>query len=183
MKRIFLMVLAALVIVLASISCTTASSPGGAVVNPTPDPSGYYGVTAAGMTFKWKIVGTDLVCELSGPTTGWVAVAFNTTGNMDGSDYVIGYVTGGSNAFIRDDHGSGHSHSADTTQNLTAKSGSESGGTTTLYFTKPLNSGDSQDMTLTQNMTLYIILAYGSNGADDYTSMHSNYGSVHTTLY
>jgi len=133
------------------------------------------------VTFKWKVVGANLDCILSAPTNGWVAVGFSPSGNMDGSDYVIGYVTGGSTANIRDDHGSGHSHSADTTQNLTAMSGTEAAGTTTLYFTRALNTGDSQDMVLTQNMSIHLILAYGSS--DDYTSMHSAYGAVQTTLY
>ena len=181
MKRIFLMFLALVVIVLASISCTTASSPGGPVANPTPDADGYYGVVAASVTFKWKVVGTDLVCKLSAPTDGWVSAGFTTSGYMDGADIVIGYVTGSSTQNIREDLGSGHSHSADSTQNLSAMSGSDTGGTTTLYFTRPLSAVDSQHMALTQNMSLTMILAYGAS--DDFTSMHSAYGTVSTKLY
>ncbi len=182
MKKILFLVLT-VIIIIANVSCTTATNPTTTVVDPTPNPTtGYYSVNAAGMTFQWKITGTDIACKVSGPTTGWVSVAFNNSSNMAGSDYVIGYVTGGSTLTISDQHATGsHTHAADSVQNLTLTSGTESGGTTEIVFTRALNTGDSQDMTLSKDMSLYIILAYGS--ADDLTSMHSDYGVVQTILH
>ncbi|MEI7640162.1 MAG: DOMON domain-containing protein [bacterium] len=181
MKKILFLVLA-VIIIIANVSCTTATNPTTTVVDPTPNPTtGYYSVNTAGMTFQWKITGANIACKVSGPTTGWVSVAFNSAAKMDGSDYIIGYVTGGSTLTISDEHGSGHNHSADSVQNLTVTSGTESGGTTEILFTRALNTGDSQDKVLSKDMSLYIILAYGPS--DNLTSMHSDYGAVQTILH
>ncbi len=184
-KKIILIFLSALLIFL--VSCTKASSPGEPSTPPTPDVNGYYTVSAAGVTFKWKVNGANLDCKLSAATTGWVGVGFGTTGNMiDAKDFVMGYVTGGTTATISDRHADGYNPPpVDTVQHISNPAGTEASGTTEITYTIPLNSLDAQDMALTQNMSLWILLARGSNGADNFTTQHvsGGFGAVQTTLY
>jgi plastocyanin len=117
--------------------------------------------------------------RVSAPSTGWVSIGFNSMPRMDGSNIIIGYVVNDT-AYIQDNYGSGGwTHEPDTVaggvDNITDKSGSEANGRTELRFTIPLNSGDARDHTLELDRTYSLILAYGSNGSDDFTSLHEKY--------
>jgi hypothetical protein len=180
MKKLLLL-LAVLALAFA-VSCKKASPAGPTV--PSKDSNGYYSVSASGATFKWKIDGTNLDCELSAPTTGWVGVGFGPDGLMaDAKGFVMGYVVSGTPT-ISEMYSVGHAApQPDTVQNISNMTGTETGGTTEITFTLPMNSGDPQDEVFTQNMNLYILLAYGPNGADDFTTQHQAYGAVQTLLY
>lgn len=177
MKRhIAVLILAVAAILFAS--CNTKSSEAPAAPVTLTCDAGYSCTQAGGVIFQWKVNGSNLDCKVKATTAGWVSVGFNTSGNcvMSGSNYIIGYVTGGSTASISDENGTGHNHSADSQQDVTNKAGTEAGGVTEITFTIPLNSGDGQDMALTQGGSYCVILAYGPG--DDYTSMHSAFGSA-----
>lgn len=169
-----LILLSALLICLAS--CNTVNDevfgPGG--VDP-PDSSGFYSVTASGITLRYKIEDSSLHCQLSAPTSGWVAVGFNPSSMMLNANLIIGYVQENS-AHIRDDWGiSNTQHSADIslggTSDVTLLGGSEASGISELEFLIPLNSGDQYDQIMIAGESYPIILAMGS--ADDFTSFHS----------
>jgi plastocyanin len=117
--------------------------------------------------------------RVSAPSTGWVSIGFNSMPRMEGSNIIIGYVVNDT-ACIQDNYGSGGwSHEPDIVaggvDNITDKSGSEGGGRTELRFTIPLNSGDARDYALELDRTYSLILAYGPNGSDDFTSLHEKY--------
>lgn len=141
--------------------------------------SPWQSVTAANVTLEYRILagGETLECKLMGETTGWVAVGFNPTSVMRNANIIIGFVSGGT-ASIRDDWGTSNtSHSADTslggTSDVALIEGMETAGITTLHFTIPLSTADQYDRPMMVGQTYPIILARGSNNADNYTGMHA----------
>lgn len=145
-------------------------------------------VSASGVTLKYRVnaPGTNLECDLSGTTTGWIAVGFNPTDVMRNGNILIGYVSGGTPQ-IRDDWGTTSTvHVSDTSlggvSNVTLVSGSETGGVTSLVFNIPLSSGDQYDRAMAIGQSYPIILARGANGADNYTGMHSGAGFANISI-
>ncbi|MCF7793298.1 MAG: hypothetical protein K9N09_05920 [Candidatus Cloacimonetes bacterium] len=132
--------------------------------------------TVEDFTFKWKVVGDSLRCMLLAPTTGWLAVGFDPTDDMQNANFIIGYVNNGT-TYVRDDFGVSETmHSADVglggENHVTRVFGHEESGISEIRFTIPLNSGDQYDRILIPGQTYEIIFAYGFNGADDFNSMH-----------
>lgn len=140
--------------------------------------SAWQELEVSGFLLRWETQsGGNLAVELTGPTTGWVAVGFDPSVMMLDANIIIGYVSGG-NAFIRDDFGwQTTSHRADTllggTDDVTIDGGSESGGQTQIRFTIPLDSGDEYDKPLVPGNTYPVILARGPDGADDFSTAHT----------
>ncbi len=145
-------------------------------------------LNVSGFTLRWATVSTtELSVELSAPTTGWIAVGFDPTQAMQNANILIGYVASGVPE-IRDDFGIAlTSHAADTTlggtNDFAIDGGSESGGTTEIQFTIPLNSGDQYDRVLEPGNTYTVILARGFDGADNFTSPHSEFTSAQIELW
>ncbi|MDZ4121384.1 MAG: DOMON domain-containing protein, partial [Candidatus Cloacimonadaceae bacterium] len=155
---------------------------------PLYSQSAWQNVSAAGMTFEYRITadGQDLEGKISGETTGWVAVGFNPTSVMRNANIIIGYVTT-ANVMIRDDWGTSNtSHASDISlggsSNVELIEGTETGGITTIHFTIPLNSGDSYDQVLQAGQSYPIILARGANGADNFSGMHADAGTAQINL-
>jgi hypothetical protein len=151
---------------------------------------GFRSVTAQGITLQWKTdtrpLNALLMVRVSAPTTGWVAAGFDPTNRMQNANFIIGYVTGGS-VFIRDEFGTGPTtHQADVDlggrDDVGNKMGTEQGGTTEIGFTIPLSSGDAYDRNLAAGETYPVLLAYGPDGADDYTSVHQTRTLVNIQL-
>lgn len=131
---------------------------------------------AIGMTLAWRIAGDNLEVELTGPTTGWIAVGFNPSRAMKDANILIGYVDGGE-AVMTDQFGTTMiAHRRDDeiggSADATVVSGSETEGETTIRFTIPLDSGDEYDQPLAAGETARVILAYGPNDADDTQTYH-----------
>jgi hypothetical protein len=145
-------------------------------------------VSAAGITLNYRVTDEpqNLECQLIATTTGWVAVGFAPTQQMQNANFIIGYHNAG-NTFIRDDFGTSTStHASDTSlggqNNIVLSSSTESGGITQLNFKIPLNSGDIFDKVLTVGQTYSIILGRGFNGSDSFTSGHAAVGSASITI-
>lgn len=132
-------------------------------------------ITSGKMTLQWKAESGNLRVRVSAPTTGWVAVGFNTKTGKKGANLIIGYVKDGK-LFIQDAYGTSvTSHASDVslegTDNITNKSGTEADGVTEIVFTIPLDSGDEKDIPLVIGKTYNALLAYGKS--DNFTGMHS----------
>jgi len=130
-------------------------------------------VTAAGVTFDWKITGPNIEIGLKAQTTGWVAVAFDPTSLMKGANFIIGYVKDGK-PFVADHFGNQlTNHAADTSlggqDNVTNVSGKEENGITEIRFTIPLSSGDQYDKPLGAGKHM-VLLAHGDG--DDHQTPH-----------
>ncbi len=142
--------------------------------------------TAAGVVFEYRVTqdGLNLEGKVIGQSTGWVGVGFNPTTVMRDANIIIGYVSGAIST-IRDDWGtSDTAHASDLglggTTDVTLIEGMEVAGVTTLHFTLPLASVDQYDRPLAIGQTYTVILARGSNSADNFTGTHTDagYGSI-----
>lgn len=141
---------------------------------------------SAGVTFFWTNDGEFLYGAVSAATGGWVAVGFDPENKMQGANYVFGYVADGQTV-IEDMYGTKPigpgSHPPDTdlggSNDIGAFAGKEEGGTTTIEFQIPLDSGDSYDKPLASGEHK-ILLALGSG--DDLSSMHTGRGSTTITI-
>lgn len=139
------------------------------------NPDGWNTESHEDFVLKWRVQGSELEVELSGPSTGWIAAGFGGTYMMHDSNIIIGYVSG-SSASIRDDFGiTSDTHVSDTDlqggeQNVSDKSGSEDSETTTICFTIPLDSGDLYDNALSEGYSYNVVFACSEDGADNFTS-------------
>lgn len=161
---------AALTLGLLICGCNTAGD------EPPAGPGNGGSITIDRITFTWKPEEGNLNATVKAPTTGWVAVGFDPAVAMKDANLIIGYVKDGQ-VYIRDDYGSGFTgHRADVNgggqDNVTNKSGKEEGGVTEISFTIPLDSGDERDRRLVAGQTYKVLLAYGPDGADDFTTQH-----------
>ncbi|MFW6288844.1 MAG: DOMON domain-containing protein [Spirochaetota bacterium] len=138
------------------------------------------------MSFSWRIMGEDLEVELSGPTTGWIAVGFKPSRGMKDANILIGYVDG-ADVVMTDQFGTTMvAHRPDTDlggeSNTEVISGEEANGTTTIRFRLPLDSGDEYDQPLSADEEMRVIFAYGPDGADDTSTYHAERGGVDMSL-
>ena len=143
--------------------------------------AGYEELVASGITLQWRTDDEYLYINLMAPTNGWVAVGFDPVNAMQDANFIIGYVNGAGDVFIRDDYGtSPGSHASDTSlggeDNVMDHYGTDDGNMTMLHFKIPLNSGDQYDKVLVPGNTYDVILAYGSS--DNFTSFHSMVAST-----
>ncbi|MDD5225236.1 MAG: DOMON domain-containing protein [bacterium] len=150
---------------------------------------GYQQVTDQNITLKWKVSGANLDLKVSAPTTGWVAVGFppsNTALMEQGTNLIIGYVQNGVVAIEDDYVNIPHFHQSDVAlggaDNVTNKTGTQSGGSTEIGFTIPLNSGDAYDVPLATGVTTTVLLAHALDGTTDFVTHHAVRTSVQITL-
>lgn len=146
---------------------------------PTEGEGGWKQYNTGDYLFEWQFEDSlsTLRIRLTAPTTGWVAVGFDPVSAMDEADLLIGYVAGGT-LELRDDYGTGQvTHASDIslggTDDAEPITGSESEGETVIEFRVPLDSGDDYDKVYTEGSSYDVIFAYGQDGADDFTSLHS----------
>ncbi|MFW9780269.1 MAG: fibronectin type III domain-containing protein [Candidatus Heimdallarchaeota archaeon] len=116
--------------------------------------------------------------------TGWIAIGIDYSARMADSDIIIGYYSGGS--FISDNWGIGEtSHDADTafggTNNIINFAAGESGGWTTLEFSRNQTTSDVYDNAIVTGVPTPLIWAY-HNSKDDFTSRHSARGFSSVTF-
>jgi hypothetical protein len=134
-------------------------------------------ISIKGFMVRWETDTSGLLhMTLQAPTKGWVSIGFDPTAGMKDANIIIGYVKDDS-VFIRDDYGTSPSaHAADITadgtDDIRSKAGSETEGKTEISFSIPLNSGDVRDRVLEKGRTYTVLLAYGGDTGDDFTSYH-----------
>ena len=134
-------------------------------------------VASGEMEVHWRFSGTDLNMALKARTTGWIAVGIGASSFMKDADVVLGYVDGSGKAVVLDCFSTGNygPHPPDPelggADNLIAAGGSESGGWTTIEFSRPLNSPDDRfDNDIDASVSTKIIWAIGSS--DDPSAQH-----------
>lgn len=164
-------------------ACTSGAQAGNDSQNAPDSPVVY---TADGVSLTIRPENDSLEISISAPTTGWVSVGFEPSRVMKDADIYIGYVQDGE-VLLRDDFGTGNtSHAPDTSlggeSSFTGLSGTETGGVTSITFTIPRNSGDSFDKVLTADGSYKVLLGYGPEGSDDFTTYHRWVKSVDLTL-
>lgn len=136
--------------------------------------------------FSWEFINDEIEFTVTAPTQGWVAIGFNPSRMMKDAQLILGYVSEG-RLVMRDDYGIGNtSHASDDSvggkQNVRPISGTEENGITTIVFALPQDSGDQFDVAFIEGSSYKIILAYGANNADNFTSVHRGRTSVDIVL-
>lgn len=136
------------------------------------------------MSLTWRVEAERLQITLSGPTEGWIAVGFRPSRAMKDANIHIGYVDG-SDVVMTDQFGTGLiTHKPDVelggNSDIADLSGDESGGTTTIRYSIPLDSGDEYDQPLVPGETIPVILAWGR--ADNTTGAHRDRTTIQITL-
>jgi len=149
----------------------------------TTSEAGYSETAVEGFTLEWRTNIDTLDLRLRFPTTGWIAVGFGATGEMEGSDIYIGYVADDGTVTVVDSYGtSPQTHAPDIDEggqdNVTNVSGETRRGTTTISFTIPLESGDSRDMVYVEGKTYQVIIAHAGDGVKDTESYHGADGRL-----
>jgi hypothetical protein len=170
MKKAVYTVLLLLMIPVMSLA---ASGGGEDPVQADGDPTS---VTAENFRLSWETEEEQIIFTFSAATTGWISVGFNPSRVMKDAQYVIGYVSGGT-ASVRDDFGTGtFSHGPDTdlggTDDVQLVSAREADGWTEIVFALPIDSGDAYDTVLTPGETHTVLIAYGPDDRDDFTTKH-----------
>lgn len=164
-------------------ACTSGAETGNNTQSGPDSPVVY---TADGVTLSIRLETDSIEISISAPTTGWVSVGFEPSRVMKDADIYIGYIQDGE-VFLRDDFGTGNtSHAPDTSlggeSSFTSLTGTEANGVTGISFTIARNSGDSFDKVLTAGGTYKVLLGYGPEGSDDFTTYHRWVKSVDLTL-
>ncbi|MGM0431637.1 MAG: DOMON domain-containing protein [Spirochaetota bacterium] len=147
---------------------------------------GLKSITAEDMTVSWEIMEDSVRFELEAPTTGWLAIGFDPARIMKDAQFIIAYVKDGEVA-IRDDFGTGtFNHTPDEalggSDDITNAEGSEQDGKTAVSFVIPLDTGDKYDAPLVPGEKHTLLIAYGNDGFDDFSSNHQNRASIEITL-
>lgn len=123
-----------------------------------------------GMTFLWMFNGGLLRCEASAPTTGWVAVGFNTQNELRGTNLIMGAIE---QEFLNMDDQyivkPGDHRSViqlGGSEALTKRGGKEEDGITTISFSLPQLANDKFHHNLIQGVEYYVLLAFSQE--DDF---------------
>jgi len=133
-------------------------------------------VESAGIRLGWRVEGSEVIFTLDAPTTGWVAIGWGATQQMRDADFIIGYVTNGSNGVIEDHFGvSTIGHRRDTDlggkENVRLIEAKETNNRTILVFARQLVSKEAYDVNLVLDKPFEVILAYGR--FDNTSSKHA----------
>jgi hypothetical protein len=96
---------------------------------------------------------------------------------MQDANIIIGYVVG-DKAYISDEYGNGPTtHQPDVyasgASNIIDPAGREYEGNTELSFAIPLDSGDMRDRAIVPGRNYTVMLAYGPDTADEFTTRHA----------
>ncbi len=140
---------------------------------------------AARVTLHWTNDDQFLYVAVSAETGGWVSVGLDPENRMQGANFILGFVQGNETS-IADMYGTEPTavHPPDEelggTNDIVAYGGREEGGTTTIEFQIPLDSGDAYDKPLSPGSTYPVLLAWGT--VDEFLPYHGGRGASEITL-
>jgi hypothetical protein len=128
-----------------------------------------------GMIFQWAFDKDNLHCKATAPTTGWVAIGFNTKDELSGTNLIMGaveqdFVTIDDRFIIRPGN-----HKSITelggSEALTQRTGSEFGNHTTISFSIPLSVNDKFHHELREGEEYYVLMAFSQEDDFQHHSM------------
>jgi hypothetical protein len=139
----------------------------------------------AGVEVYWANDATYLRVGLIAPGTGYVSIGFDPVRQMEGANYIVGYVEDGV-GYFRDDYGTEPTaHMADIDRggvdNIVSSAGGEWTDRSILEFIIPLDSGDELDKPLAPGSTVTVLVAY-HDLQDGFTARHSRRGTGEIAL-
>lgn len=131
-------------------------------------------VTLGGMDWTCTKDGNYLLMELRAPTTGWVAVGFNSTNNIVQSDLLMMHIVNGKvecqDMYVK---GLGDPRLDDTlggSQDLEIIAAEEKNNETYLQFRRSWPAKDKYDYQLQNGQAFWLILAYSTHDEFDHHS-------------
>jgi len=128
----------------------------------------------------WTIVNGTARIALRGHTTGWISLGISPVRYMNGSDMLVGYVTGSGGAFVIDAYCTGDygPHPADLdlhgTDDLLDRNATEVGGWTTVELVRNLTTADPYDKPIPEAGVVAVL--WGISPSDDIVTQHTRYG-------
>lgn len=131
---------------------------------------------------EWRVDWTDkvVIFHLTVQTKGYIGFGLSKNGEMAGADIVIGGVDSHGKSYFGDYHGIGDEEPVlDATQDWNFISASENGTHTMLAFSRPFDTCDPQDYSITEDQ-IVIIWAIGTTNEIVYHE--ENRGTFHTYL-
>ena len=160
---------------------------GGSQEESTPEVSDRLAQVEPDWYVTWEFIDDEIIFTMAAPTTGWVSIGFNPSQRMRDAAFVIGYIDNNGDVQIREDYGTGNtSHASDIslggTEDVRVLSGTTEEGKTVITFALPLDSGDSYDVVFTPGETYTMLLAYGPEGAQNFTARHRSRTSLEVQL-
>ena len=125
---------------------------------------GWGRVEAGGMVFEWKVDKGWLRCEVSAPTKGWVAVGFNRSAELAGTNLIMGCVENGrvkiEDRYIVEPGQHKSKVELGSSDRISDRGGEWKQGVTRLSFSIPLEAQDKFSHTLKAGEWYHILLAY-----------------------
>jgi len=124
----------------------------------------------------WRNDEDHFFMALKGETTGWLAIGFEPTIQMQDADMIFGWVEGGE-ATVQDLFSTGATgpHPPDTTlggtDDIIEFDGTEIDGVTIIEFKRKLDTEDQYDHPLTQGQTINYIWAMANS--DNFDTKHN----------
>jgi len=122
------------------------------------------------MTVRWKIEQEFIHFEMEAPTNGWVAIGFNEASSLPGTYLLMGHIRNGKVEVVEhytDKPGSYRPITEyEVASQITAVSGSEIRGKTSLKFTIPTVAASEYHKHLLPNTQWLMLIAYSMN--DDF---------------
>lgn len=133
-------------------------------------------VTIADMSFEWTVDGGEIHIQLTAKTKGWLGIGFSPESRMRGANFILGYVKQGE-VSIQDAYGIREiqhikDEANDGETNISDVSGFENGNRTTISFTIPMDSGDSNDKPMVPGQKTTVLLGFGPD-RDNFYSRHT----------
>ncbi|MEM8487890.1 MAG: DOMON domain-containing protein [Bacteroidota bacterium] len=131
-------------------------------------------VEVEGIKFSWRFASGRLFCQLEAPTTGWVAMGFNTRPGLAGTHLVMAAVVDG-NVFVDDLYivGPGDPRRIEAlggALDLQEVDGNETHQSTRISFSIPVAPTDNWRKKLTAGVTYDLLLAYSTHDAFEHHS-------------
>ena len=122
------------------------------------------------MTCTYSVQQDSIEIELSAPTTGWLAIGFNTENSIVGSDLKQLTIREGQvfyeDQFVQAFQTNPPDESHGGESNITIINGIEKAGSTTIKFRIPMQSEDTFDFKHCTKKDFWLILAYSQS--DDF---------------
>ncbi len=138
----------------------------------------------AGGDYKlyWRLDGQEIHLGIVAETTGWVALGIDPGTRMKDADMILGWVNQDGSVNMTDAYATGETgpHPPDRSlggnRDIYGYNGTESGGSTTIEFSRLLSTGDSYDKVIPQEGRLKILWAFGPT--DEFTQQHVRRGKA-----
>jgi hypothetical protein len=139
-------------------------------------------VKIQGMQVQWYFQGGNVHINVTAPSTGWLAIGFNTRNDIIGANLIMAAVQHGQ-VRIEDQYvvrAGEHPlvSSLGGVSVVSNASGNEQNGRTSVSFTIPQHSQDRFHYNLTEATSIYIICAYSAEKDFAHHSMMRQYVAV-----